>query len=245
VDTLVECLNTLRPSWVRAGRTREVQEWYALALNREAHLDPRLKEDALAISGELAYQAGRLDEALQFPQTTLSLGRARGAKKPLQHLHLGMVLLALGELSGARVQTQDAVAGFEERQHVGGIAAAVNNPGEIHRPLANHGEALGFNRKALQIKMDAGSDIETVLLNLGDLDRETGDLAAAQAHLIRALEGLVQRNFMALIPAALSLLGQLTLAQGRPDVTAVLLGAAASRQHISVDISMKILSSAR
>ncbi|WP_407572961.1 tetratricopeptide repeat protein [Deinococcus altitudinis] len=231
IETLLTCLNTLRPYWARVGRTREALEWYTLALRLGAPLRPELREQALAVSGELSYYQGQWTEAEQYLRAALLSRDARGAPSPLQHLHLGMTLFASGNLSGALTEYETALDGFTESGQTNGVAAALNNLGEIHQKLGNVASALQCYQQALKAKQASGGDLDTVLLNLGALARGSGDHAAAQNYLRQAFEGIMHRNFVLLILPTLEELACLAWDLRRPVRAAVLLGATEAQRH--------------
>lgn len=225
-EALLTCLNALRPYWARAGRTREALDWYGRALQHPAPLNPAAREQALAVSGELSYYLGQWAEAEHLLRAALLSREARGVQAPLQHLHLGLVLFADGQLNAALAEYEVALAGFREGGQPDGVAAALNNLGDLHRRLGNVRAALESYQQALKVKEASGGDPDTVLLNLGALVRETGDHAAAQWALHRAFEGIVQRKFALLLSPVLEELGRLAWDMGHPARAAALLGAA-------------------
>jgi class 3 adenylate cyclase/tetratricopeptide (TPR) repeat protein len=76
-----------------------------------------------------------------------------------------------------------AQAAFEERNDLRGLAVAFRVVGDVHGYLGNHDEAVAILRRGLDLARRVGKpdEIGGCLINLGMVELERGDLAAATA----------------------------------------------------------------
>jgi tetratricopeptide (TPR) repeat protein len=143
---------------------------YALALCEAGIVSSRL--------GDLAQGNAYLRRALQRFEQTNSAYKQAGV-----HDDLGTNLIESGNLTGAQVHFERALALWESLDSPGPIAVTLNNLGVIHslrgayaRGLESYERALYEARRNGILRMEA-----FVLAGIGDVQRDTGDLKKALA----------------------------------------------------------------
>ena len=226
VETALRCTNFLRNYWSRTGQAREGQSWLSRGLHLATDIDAPVRERALALSGQLAYDMGDYVEAQQLLEEALTLSQTRGVSAPLTLLHLGFTAQAIGDFQTARERFEQALTLFREANILHGIASSLNNLGSILVATNDLPGALLVYEEALRYKLEAGGDVDGLLANLSELYYHLGDYKTARTYSIRALKGLSERAFKADIPSVLENLGFLASDQGQSHQACVLLGAA-------------------
>jgi predicted ATPase len=208
-ETALKCLTNLRNFWARTGRSREARAWFSKALNQNGNTSALTLERALAVSGEMALYKGDHVEAQQLLIKSLMLTEIRGANASLTLLHLGIVAQETLDFEVARKRFEQALASFRKEGNVGGIAASLNNLGRIFTDSGDLKAALATYEESLQYKLELGGDIDSLLLNLGDLHRRLENFEMAREYLLRGLRGYAERGYRFLILGALEFLSEL------------------------------------
>jgi tetratricopeptide (TPR) repeat protein len=105
------------------------------------------------------------------------------------------------------------------------VTGSLNGLGSQHR-LGDTPGALRAFEEALQAKRRAGLDEDGALLNLASAHYDLGRPDRAAPLYLQALEGLIRRQFLNQIPAALLGLARLAVDQTQPGLAAQLIAAA-------------------
>ncbi|MFN4252366.1 tetratricopeptide repeat protein [Deinococcus sp.] len=105
------------------------------------------------------------------------------------------------------------------------MTGSLNGLGSQHR-LGDTPGALRAFEEALQAKRRAGLDEDGALLNLASAHHDLGRPDRAAPLDLQALEGLIRRQFLNQIPAALLGLARLAVDQTQPGLAAQLIAAA-------------------
>ncbi len=230
-----DCLNTLRPFWVRGTALPEIRHWYDLILQQQTTLSPPELARTLRSAGEVAMNLGDDEASAALMSASLAHDDARGVPAPLTHLLLGQVAWRRHDLPPARHHYEQAHRAFVAQGNQPGIAASLNNLGAILIEMKELLPAKATLQAALAAKREAGGDQDAVLVNLGAVLRGLGEYGEARAHLLQAIHSLMRRGYQKLIPEALDELGQLALDEGRAALAVQLLSAATAHlERLSV-----------
>ncbi len=225
------CAARLRVYWGRTGRAREGRRWLSLGLAAGQDIPPEVREQALAVQGELAMDMGDYAEARRLLEASLALRDQLGLASPITWLHLGNVAMRSGELPTARRWYEQALTVFRTTNEQHGLASSLNNLGRLMLLGGDLAGAQAAYEQSLRHKLEIGGDIDGLLKNLGDLSRQRGEFGAARSYFVRALGGLLERGSSLLIPDVLEGLGRLALDLGQGHRGIVLLGAATALEE--------------
>ncbi len=224
-EMVLKCTTVLRNFWTRTGRSREARAWFSKAFNQNGRTSALVLENALAVNGEMAKNMGDYAQAQWLLEESLALSKIRDGANPLTLMFLGLIAQDTRDFEVAQTRFEQALVGFRKQGSLQGIAASLNNLGSILMFKGDLEQALVTYQEALRYKIEAGGDIDSVLINLGDLHCRLGNFESAQAYLLRGLKGYAKRGFHVHIPEALENLGELGAAQDRPYNASVLFGA--------------------
>jgi LuxR family maltose regulon positive regulatory protein len=168
------------------GRLRaslEVLRQLLARLDAEAEPLPDIYAPALCEAGAVSTLLGDLDQGNVYLRRALEQNDPTRAPydRAVVHESLGSNLLHSGNLTGAQIQFERALALWESIDSPGPIAVTLNNLGVIHSFRGEHTEALEAYKRALYearrngiLRMEAFA-----LAGIGDVHRDTGDLDEA------------------------------------------------------------------
>jgi predicted ATPase/Tfp pilus assembly protein PilF len=225
-DTALKCLTVLRNLWASTGRSREAQTWFSKAFNQNGNTSVLTLNSALAVSGEMAMNLGDYVKAKWLLEESLKLTEARGNTDPLALMLLGLTAQATLDFEVAKIRFEQALVGFREKGMINGIAASLNNLGNIQRLRGDLEQALATYQEALHYKIESGGNVDTVHINLGELQHRLGNLESAQTYFLQALMGLIKRGVYVHTLRVFECLGELAISQDRPRNANVLFGTA-------------------
>ncbi|MBB6018581.1 ATP-binding protein [Deinococcus radiopugnans] len=236
-EMALRCSLALRNFWARTGRTREARTWFALGMAHQV-VTQRTLEATLLCDGEMAMHMHDYAVARAQLQMSLSLTESRAGTSPLTVLLLGSVHHSLGELDASSLHYERALRDFHAAGVQVGVAASLNNLGTVQMARGDLQAALKTFEEALQVKREVGGDFDSVLNNLGQLNRRLGRPEAAAMYFRQTLQGLTSRGFYNHVPEALEGLGLTTSELGDPRRAAVLLGAGeAQREALNTNLT--------
>jgi len=241
-EEVLRCVTWLRVYWGRTGRAREGRRWLSLGLAAGQDMPPDVREQALAVRGELAMDMGDYAEARRLLEASLTLREQLGLPSPITWLHLGNVAVGLGEVETARQWYEQARTGFQEANERHGLASSLKNLGSLMLQGGDLAGAQAAYEQSLRYKLEIGGDVDGLYKNFGDLYRQRREFGAARSYFIRALGGLLERGYSLLIPGVLEGLGHLSLDQGQGRRGTVLLAAAtALEEHLGCRTSLDLI----
>ncbi|MBB6018583.1 ATP-binding protein [Deinococcus radiopugnans] len=238
---VLRCVTWLRVYWGRTGRAREGRWWLSLGLAAGLDTPPDVREQALAVQGELAMDMGDHLEARRLLEASLALREQLGLPSPITWLHLGNVAVGLGETAMARQWYEQARAGFQAANERHGLASSLKNLGSLMLKEGDLAGAQAAYEQSLRYKLEIGGEVDGLHKNFGDLYRQRGEFGAARSSYTQALRGLLNRGYLLLIPGVLEGLGRLSLDQGQGRRGAVLLAAATMlEEHLGCRTSVDL-----
>ncbi|MBM3494541.1 MAG: tetratricopeptide repeat protein, partial [Armatimonadetes bacterium] len=164
-------------------------------------------------------------------------GNGRGIAASL--LNLGSSALALDEVEKARGLFEDAISASRLVGTPGTLAHARLGLGELQRHMGEFEDAEATYRTAREAAVEAGDPVIEALCtaDLGTLAFQRGDCEAAKALLREALSVKLLGAMDWLVSLLLPTIAGIELAHGRPDRSAVLLGAAeAARERTNTAV---------
>ncbi|HEY6223387.1 MAG TPA: tetratricopeptide repeat protein [Gemmatimonadales bacterium] len=171
---------------------------------------------ALQRAGVFEVRAGRLKQAEAWYDAALALASElsdRGAELELLRLR-GALGLMLGRYGAAARDCQRSLVLAEGEFNDGAVIAACEELGNIHRGMGESAGAQAWYERGLSLNGTHGVRSGWLLLRLGDLARERGDLLAATELLDRAREYMRAGADAAGMAQTLSAQGQVQIAQG-------------------------------
>ena len=232
VEQTMRCTTMMRHYWGRTGQAREGRVWLSRCLTLGQDVSLEVREQALAVSGELAMDMGDYVEAKRLLEESLVLREALVLASPLNWLHLGNIAMKTGDLETARRQYEQALAGFRASNELHGLASSLNNLGTIMLRSGDLAGAQAAYEESLRNKLTVGGDVDGLLKNIGNLHRQLRDFKTARTCFKRSLNGLLERGFYLLIPNVLENLGMLAADQKQQHNACVLLGAASRQREV-------------
>jgi non-specific serine/threonine protein kinase len=200
----------------------------AIAANQAQ--EPLLRRRALTAAASLALLKGEYGTATAFAEAGLAVARETGEERLVANAlsNLGAIVLAAGDPERAGALLDDAVATARAAGDDRILALAVNNRGDFALTQNDFSAARPLFEESLELLRRRGdtANVARALFNLGASELELGHHAVAGA---RFREGLAlardagDREDIAWI---LEGLAALAAASGKPERSALLLGAA-------------------
>ena len=194
--------------------------------------DKLLQSRAHFSLGDLLQQANDPGARLQLEE---NLARAHEED---DKFFLGSVLLLLagldvkqGDLSTARVRTDEALAIFRATGMNSGLYWALNSLGDLARLEGDYERAGALYEQALPYARDVGSAVPWTLHNLGQVAQYQGEHARATALFKESLSLRQQEGEKEGIAEALAGLAGVAAATRQPERAARLFGAAETLRH--------------
>jgi len=177
---------------------------------------------ALRNAGGLEARVGRFKQAEAWYEVAQQLAAElsdRGAELELLRIRSGLSR-ALGRYGEAARQCQRSLALAEAEFNDAAVIAACEELGNIHRAMGEPAGAQSWYERGLGMNGTHGVRSGWLLLRLGDIARERGDLLVASGLLDRARDHMQAGGDAAGMAQTLSAQGQVYIAQGQ--VTAAL-----------------------
>jgi len=202
------------------AQTKEAFDAYrsALALWKSIN-DDRGKSVTLTGIGQLYSRVGESQAALNFFERAMPLSRRIGNKVEEARVLTGMayVYWRLGEDEKSLDLWDQALKLFADANYAGGEASALHSAGRVYYYAKNFEKALEYERRALEICRRIGDRrLETnVLIEIGRLNAEAGDHAAAIRNLVLARDSAHAQKDLRWEMEAWNLLGKSYEARGQ------------------------------
>jgi transcriptional regulator with GAF, ATPase, and Fis domain/Flp pilus assembly protein TadD len=163
--------------------------------------------------GILLFERGRYRAAHRAASLAYRLLRDTTLNLDLGYteMTLGVIGLRTGDTNAAREHFEGAIATYRRADYPGGMAAAYNNLGLLHKNQCRFKEAARFLEQALRISERSGHfhDGATYVHNLGIVHEKMGDWDLAEEHFRRALQMYTEVGYAAGRARSLSCLGNL------------------------------------
>jgi DNA-binding SARP family transcriptional activator/Flp pilus assembly protein TadD len=139
----------------------------------------------LAMRGDLPEAIRHFETALRFCSRAADLNLEADI-----HDALGVAYARSGRFAEARVHYQSAATAYERGGRHAELATLHNNIGRLHHDLGEYEAAIGSFEKSIAIARQFNSfrTESMALVNVGDARRETGDLDAALAAYLNAVD---------------------------------------------------------
>lgn len=232
----------LAPFWTSQGYREEGCSRLRAALSLPGAPDEeRLYAEALLALGSMEWTQGDAERAwdscAEAHAVYQRLGDGRGVAASL--LNLGSSALALGRLDDARSLFEDAIAAARLIGRPGIVAHAQLGLGELQRLVGEYDAAEESYRKARDAAAQANDPVIEALCtaDLGTLAFQRGDAGAAKRLLGEALHVKLLGATDWLVALLLPTLAAIELSEGKPERSAVLLGAAeAARERTNTAV---------
>ena len=184
--------------WYYRGQLTEGRAWLMSTLEGNPNAEPVLRADALNGAGVLAEYQGDLEIALLLNHESEKIYREADLKWQLAMSlnNIGNVYSSKGEFNNSENYWTKALTIWLEieatgkLQDVSGLAASLDNLGNIAFQKENWDEARDFYQQGYEMRLRAGNQILAAysLVNLGALETKVGNHEAALHHFQRGLE---------------------------------------------------------
>ena len=185
---------------------------------------------ALFSRGQLAYVAGRYDDARRRLEESLSIAREIGDEQRAAAVlqPLGLVLSATGDLAGARQCYDTAIALAQQIGDKREIAMALNNRAQLHQLERELDEALPLLERVLSLTRDLEDheNVALALLNLAMVEIGRGHQDRARRFLGEALAIAEQMGSRPVGQSVVEVCAGFAAACGEPEAAAYMFGAA-------------------
>lgn len=204
----------------RGDATTAANTARALLAEADASADRRVESDAHELLGLTLGALGDTEPALGHLRRAVELARSHGSPRQLAlaQLGLGNLLAQLRRNEEAEAAFAAAAEGFSAQQDDGGAATALANLGALASRAGRHAQAHEAYGDALARMRELGipREVGRIAFNLGVVERERGQLAAAAAHFDEALRALADAGAGDLALQAGASLAELELLRGDP-----------------------------
>jgi len=202
------------------GQTKESFDAYRSALTLWKSVDDeRGKAVTLTAIGRLYSRVGESQAALNFFERSMPLSRRIGNKVEEARVLTGeaYVYWRLGEDERALDLYEQALKLFADANYADGEASTLHSAGRVYYFAKNIEKALEYQRRALEICRRIGDRrLETnVLIEIGRLNAEAGNHAAAIANLVLARDSAHAQKDLRWEMEAWNLLGKSYEARGQ------------------------------
>jgi predicted ATPase/class 3 adenylate cyclase len=218
-----------------AGRISEGRRVLARLLEQTADERTEARRRALMTASWLAWLQGDLEEALRLAEEALVLARSAGDPYPVAVLLLVVhaCALELRDLDRARAAAEEGERRAREHEMKHILVGFVSNRASLEAQLGNLAAAREVFREALALNAEIGGsrrERALILLNLGQIAVEEGELLAACALFGEAVDLVRERGDFALpeqlVAGAVEGFASIAVGRGEPVAAARLLGAA-------------------
>jgi predicted ATPase/DNA-binding SARP family transcriptional activator len=207
--------------WLGAGRLRELERWYELALADPSSLSPEGRAKALAGLGNALVFLERPEQARAALIEALTLHREAGDEPGETRvlLRLGAAEFIAGAPASALAWAEQALPIYERLDDALGIASTLHRMAEAVRDLGDFERSAALFTRSLEIRRThgLGSGAATVH-SLGDLFLDAGDMPTAERSYREALTLGLQEGDVRL--GAYCLAGLACVAARNKDATA-------------------------
>jgi non-specific serine/threonine protein kinase len=217
--------------WAVRGGVLEGLRWLTQLVSHSTDVSPRtLALGRTALAG-LALNVGDLETARQQFELAKPMWEDLGERRRVAVVlnNLGIVAERLDQLDVARQRTEEALAIMRELDDPIGIAAAVGNLGVLADRLGDLAASVEYNTESLAIarRLNDPLTMSIAASNLGGVALKSGDVARAQGLFEEALRLSQQLDDVEGVIICCEMLAQVALEEGRPDVSAMILGGTA------------------
>jgi predicted ATPase/DNA-binding SARP family transcriptional activator len=216
------------------GRVAEGRRVLAQLLEQTADESSEARPRALRTASQLAWRQGDMEEGLRLAEELLALARSTGDAHWVLSGLFGVHATAgeMGDLERARAAAQEG----ERRARALGtkniVVEFMNNRAFLEAKRGNFAPARQALREALALNTESGglrSQRALILLNLGQIAVEEGDLREASALFDKAVEIVSEQGDWrsdGLVDAAVEGFASIAVRRGQPAASSRLLGAA-------------------
>jgi predicted ATPase/DNA-binding SARP family transcriptional activator len=217
----------LKTFWEVRGHFSEGFRWIEEALRRTVDAPPRLRMQALALSGSIATRLGHQEPAQERKEAALALARELGDDLWIARelSDLGTIAAMRDDLEHASALMEEGAAIFREIDQPARLATVLANLGHIAGERGDYVRAIEVTEEALSLQTSkANATIATY--NLGSYHLLAGDLGQAREWLERAIGLTFELGFKEVMAYALAAYARASLLEGDPARTAHLAGTA-------------------
>ncbi|HIF02909.1 MAG TPA: tetratricopeptide repeat protein, partial [Nitrospinaceae bacterium] len=149
----------------KSGEYLEAAKMYVKSAEAEqASQRPRMRELALTFqkAGEMYWQVGRYDKAIEHYQQALAIARRQGQEGFIANSlnNIGMVYRSWGQFDKAISHLQRALAIDRKLGREAGIATRLSNIGLVYHSWGQYDKAIDHFRQGLVIARRLGSEAE-------------------------------------------------------------------------------------
>jgi predicted ATPase/transcriptional regulator with XRE-family HTH domain len=237
VETALGTATPLALFWFRHGHLSEGRMWLRQGLTSSAQVAPKMRADALAEEGWLAWAQGDWQEAMMLAEEGLAIARGLGEK-----WRMADALNTLGAVATAQEQYEQAAGFYQEsltlHQELGdqrGVAVALSNRGQVALYQGDLEQAAALLGTCLSAFEDQGDRWYSALTrsDLGSLALAQGDDLRAAAHYAESLTAFRELGDMWGSAWVLEELAEVAHAQSEAERAIRLYGAAASLREVT------------
>lgn len=210
----------------RSGDTAGAEETYGRALRiAQASFGPHhpLVAEVLRGTAQVAYDSGRLSEALTSLQQALTIesevGSTNSSGLPATLNQLAIVKFTMGDFDGALAALHEALAIAETQGDSSQSATYLSNLGQILREQGRLDESLALFERALAIEETLGNhaSASNQYNSIAGIRADMGDLHGALALFERSLAVSRQLGDTSSVARRLNNIGSIYLVQRRMD----------------------------
>ena len=237
VETALGTATPLALFWFRHGHLSEGRMWLRQGLTSSARVAPKIRADAMAEEGWLAWAQGDWQEAMTLAEEGLAIARGLGEK-----WRMADALNTLGTVAAAQEQYEQAAGFYQEslalHQELGdqrGVAVALSNRGQVALYQGDLEQAAALLGPCLSAFEDLGERWYSALTrsDLGSLALAQGDDRRAAALYAESLAAFRELGDMWGSAWVLEELAEVAHAKGEAERAIRLYGAAASLREVT------------
>ncbi len=171
---------------------KELKKGLDVIRSREDDVDDLALGELHNTMGNVLLAKGRLDEALQFFQSSLKLFQEVGTLTRIARElnNIGVIHAIKGEFNEALEQFEKSLEQYQQIGSQQDVAMALNNIGNIHFDQGNYHLALEYYTKSLEIYRVCGNnqDVSHCYQNIGNVHRARGEVTIALQYFEKSLE---------------------------------------------------------
>jgi tetratricopeptide (TPR) repeat protein len=176
----------------RLGHHNSAKQWVEIGLETaRARSDHAVEARALNVSGAIAFEEGRIDEAIGYFTQGLAEAERLGDRATVGRCsnNLGIIASLRGEYGKAIGSHTMALAAFQQVSHRAGVAEALHNLAITYREQGDLGQALDTEERAAQESAAAGDLALEAKVRCGraEIRLLAGDTEVAQLEVQRGL----------------------------------------------------------
>jgi predicted ATPase/transcriptional regulator with XRE-family HTH domain len=237
VETALGTATPLALFWFRHGHLSEGRRWLMQGLASSVQVSPKMRADALAEEGWLAWAQGDWQEAMTLAGESLAIARGLGEK-----WRMADALNTLGAAAAAQEQYEQAAEFYQEslalHQELGdqrGVAVALSNRGQVALYQGDLEQAAALLGTCLSAFEEQGERWYSALTrsDLGSVALAQGDHRRAAALYAESLAAFREQGDMWGSALVLEAVAEVAHAEGAAERAICLYGAAASLRKVT------------